>query len=105
MPLIDREALMADIEATIENSGCVNHEKEILECIEAAPTIDPVRHGRWEMDTDPDDGDCRCSNCHRCIDALHRRNHARLAALGYKLNTFYEFCPSCGCKMGGDAHA
>lgn len=48
---------------------------------------------------DPDDGDCRCSNCHICIDALHRRNHGLLKVLGYQLNTFYKYCPNCGAIM------
>lgn len=59
----------------------------------------PVVRGEWIMDTDPDDGDCRCSNCKVCIDALHRRNHKLLNALGYKLHTFYKYCPNCGAKM------
>lgn len=58
-----------------------------------------VVRGVWKMDTDPDDGDCRCSNCLACIDALHRRNHGVLNALGYKLHTFYKYCPNCGAKM------
>ena len=55
--------------------------------------------GKWKMDTDPDDGDCRCSSCKVCIDALHSRNHGVLNALGYKLHTFYKYCPRCGAKM------
>ena len=39
MRLIDADALMADIEKTIEDSGCVNHEGEILDCVACAPTI------------------------------------------------------------------
>lgn len=63
--------------------------------------VAPVVRGEWKMDTDPDDGDCRCSNCLVCIDALHRRNHEVLNALGYKLHTFYKYCPNCGAKMDG----
>ena len=78
------------------------HEREIvLQAIEESPTIDavPVVRGKWKMDTDPDDGDCRCSSCKVCIDALHSRNHGVLNALGYKLHTFYKYCPRCGAKM------
>ena len=35
--LIDRDTLLADIADTIENSGCVNHEREIMDCIRYAP--------------------------------------------------------------------
>ena len=49
MKLIDADALMDDIKETIENSGCVNHEGEILDCIAYADEIDavPVVRGEW----------------------------------------------------------
>lgn len=47
MRLIDADDLLADIEKTIEESGCVNHEGEIMDCIEYAPTINPVKRGEW----------------------------------------------------------
>ena len=40
MRLIDADALLSDIERTIEESGCVNHESEIMDCVRYAPTID-----------------------------------------------------------------
>ena len=58
-----------------------------------------MKTGKWIMDKDPDDGDCRCSCCRECIDALHRRNHYGLKVLGFKLHTFYKYCPRCGAKM------
>jgi len=73
--------------------------RDIIGTLESTPPVEVVKHGRWVMDTDPDDGDCRCSNCHLCIGALHRRNHGLLKVLGYQLNTFYKYCPSCGAKM------
>ena len=42
MELIDREALLADMSQTVENSGCVYHEDEIIDCVKYAPTIDAV---------------------------------------------------------------
>ena len=36
MRLIDADALLIDIENTIKESGCVNHESEIMDCIEYA---------------------------------------------------------------------
>lgn len=50
MRLIDKDALMADIERTIENSGCVNHEGDIMDCVRYAPSVDAVQV-------------CRCRDC------------------------------------------
>ena len=49
MRYIDADALMADIERTIEDSGCVNHEGEIMDCVRYAPEVDaaPVVRGEW----------------------------------------------------------
>ena len=82
MRLIDADALLIDIEKTIEESGCVNHESEIMDCIEYAPVIDTkslihaVWVGRWE-----------CSNCGYC---------------GYRENpehSEWQYCPNCGAKI------
>jgi len=90
MRLIDADSLKENI---------LNSCNTTFATIDNSPTIDTEHHGKWVMDSDPDDGDCRCSNCHVCIDALHRRNHGLLKALGYQLNTFYKYCPNCGAKM------
>lgn len=52
MRLIDVDALLADIEKTIEESGCVNHESEIMDCVEYAPEVDAmsVVRGEWVVD-------------------------------------------------------
>ena len=42
MRMIDKDALLSDIERTIGESGCVNHEGEIMDCVRYAPTIDAV---------------------------------------------------------------
>ena len=105
MRLIDADALIDNIP-----QADLNNDKKISKCgaiadmfllVCDAPTIDavPVVRGEWKMDTDPDDGDCRCSSCKGCIDALHKRNHGLLNALGFKLHTFYKYCPNCGAKM------
>ena len=39
---ISRDAVLADIEQTIENSGCVNHEGEIIDCASYAIAADVV---------------------------------------------------------------
>ena len=97
--LIDAEQMENHI---MESKVFNQYFKELVQSLiwgENTIEAEPVKHGRWEMDVDPDDGDCRCSNCRVCIDALHRRNHKMLNLLGYELNTFYKYCPKCGCKM------
>ena len=41
--------LLSDIERTIEESGCVNHEGEIMDCVRCASEVDaaPVVRGEW----------------------------------------------------------
>lgn len=108
MRLIDADALIIslakDRAALVNNHvqhGEICRVDETIWKVVDAPTIDavPVVRGEWKMDTDPDDGDCRCSSCKVCIDALHKRNHGLLNALGFKLHTFYKYCPFCGAKM------
>jgi hypothetical protein len=93
--------MLIDIEPILDAAKLAGKEYVSIDFLKGFEQVDavPVVRGEWVMDTDPDDGDCRCSNCHICIDALHRRNHKLLNALGYKLHTFYKYCPKCGCKM------
>ena len=65
------------------------------------PTEEPERkRGRWELDDDPHDGDCRCSYCGTAIEAMHERHHGLLNTLtGGKWWTFYPYCPHCGAQM------
>ena len=42
MRMIDKDALLSDIERTIEESGCVNHEGEIMDCVRYASEVDAV---------------------------------------------------------------
>ena len=42
MRMIDKDALLSDIERTIEESGCVNHEGEIMDCVRYASAIAAV---------------------------------------------------------------
>ena len=42
MRLIDADELLAEILHDIETSGCVNHERDMLDSIRCAPTIDAV---------------------------------------------------------------
>ena len=61
------------------------------------------KKGKWILDENPHDGDCRCSVCLVAIDQMHERNHGLLNALtGGKWWTFYKFCPNCGSYNGGE---
>lgn len=92
MRLIDADALMDDIERTIENSGCVNHEGDIMDCVRYAPEVNaaPVVRGEWIHGCSDGAGTeyCYCSVCGE--DALKDKG-------GY--TEFSAFCPSCGAKM------
>ena len=89
---IDADALIADIKATIDGSGCVNHEGEILDCIEYAATADvvPAVRGEWLHGCTAGMGTefCFCSECGE--DALKDKG-------GY--TEFSRHCPSCGADM------
>ena len=66
MKLIDKNVLLTDIEHTIEKSGLINHEKEIMECIEYVDTVDavPVRHGEWiKKSSEEAETIALCSKC------------------------------------------
>lgn len=39
---ISRDLVLADIEQTIEDSGCVNHERDIIDCVRYAAAADVV---------------------------------------------------------------
>lgn len=85
-------------------SSVVRHRTtmKILQNLADKKTCDvvPMKHGKWILDEDPHDGDCRCSACWVCIDQMHERNHRLLNAItGNKWWTFYKFCPNCGARM------
>ncbi|NLO32703.1 MAG: hypothetical protein GX117_05010 [Candidatus Hydrogenedentes bacterium] len=94
MRMIDKDALLADIEKTIAESGCVNHEGEIVDCIEYAPAVDavPVVRGEWIQK-------------HHIISLNNMTltgtyptcNLCDYAEVGMAKNTNY--CPNCGAKM------
>lgn len=49
---ISRESVLAGIEQTIENSGCVNHEREIIDCVRygsAADVVEVVRCNKGRL--------------------------------------------------------
>ena len=63
---------------------------DFLRYVWEAPTIDPVRHGRWINESEEDEChnvECECSLCH------HKDIHAVSAIVPY--------CWHCGAKMDG----
>ena len=86
MRLIDADELLSDIERTIEESGCVNHEGEIMDCVRYAPTIDaaPVIRGEWKNAYKSGHKPNPENVCSECDCWSHRRS---------------SYCPSCGAKM------
>ena len=93
MRLIDADALISDIERTIGESGCVNHEGEIMDCVRYAPIIEavPVVHGKWiRMDeTHPETG----LNTHYC------------SICDYEIDGLEPYCPNCGAKMDKESES
>ena len=92
MRLIDADALQKEY--------MYEYDGKRLMLIDTAPTIEERKKGRWVMDENPHDGDCRCSSCGIAIDAMHERHHGLLNALtNGKWWMFYHFCPRCGARM------
>ena len=83
---IEREALLADIDAAMENAGMGYVVGQTLKrYVKRVPAADvaPVRHGRWERTAD---GAALCTACKR------------------KMNPYqygYAFCSLCGAIMDG----
>ena len=76
MMLIDKDALLSDRERTIVESGCVNHEGEIMDCVRYAPEVDAVQVVRC--------GECRY------------RELAKVNCKGYVI------CPASGMEITDD---
>ena len=92
MRLIDADALIADIEETIAESGCVNHEGEIMDCVRYASEVDavPVVRGGWVV-TDAYPHRVYCSLCYK----TNVPNEEWL----YEKNDYPKYCMWCGAKM------
>lgn len=65
--------------------------------------VAPVVHGEWREDTDPADGDLRCTHCGA---AWPKFAQDQIAEQGiWTLQTLFKYCPHCGAKMdGGEKH-
>ena len=97
---ISRESVLADIEQTIENSGCANNEREIIDCVRYADAADvaPVHRGEWvEFDGE---GTYQCTYCGEPFILIE----------GTPSDNEYNYCPKCGAYLreglaGGEHHA
>lgn len=70
------EAFETDTDMQKWESGCWIRYKMFENAIAAAPTIDPVKHGRWV-----------CGCCSQCGFVLHSTG-------------LTNYCPNCGASMG-----
>lgn len=88
--LIDANALLKRLKEIHYMDGI----KMRLE-VEYAPTIDPVRHGKWEFcsqDIYGMSGYFKCSACYSMLPTDHSRTN-------YKQKVPFDYCPNCGAKM------
>ena len=88
MRLIDADALINDRENFIVIGAGDNICIDIYD-IEKAPTIEdePVKHGRWEWDTED------IYRCTVCYEKVHVKE-----VMG---RPDWDYCPNCGAKMDG----
>lgn len=106
---IEREAAISATDGEIILTGAENmsavaqYITSVVERLKKLPAQPERKNGKWILDDNPHDGDCRCSVCLMAIDQMHERNHGLLNALtGGKWWTFYNFCPNCGTDMRGE---
>ena len=85
MRLIDADAIKYTARFTDYADGRMTSDAVITKCeIDSMPTIDPVRHGRWDLIDAREPMRYGCSVCHRMV--WHYEN----------------YCPNCGAKMDGE---
>lgn len=91
MRLIDADALPREKMLAARGNGQYEDVDIVYgDDIDNAPTIDPVRHGKWINESEEDEChnvECECSLCH------HKDIHAVSAIVPY--------CWHCGAKMDG----
>lgn len=84
MRLIDADALIEDVDGDLTDSIA---EGRAIEKIMNAPTIDPVRHGKW----------LKAYGDH---EAFGIRPFYRYCSCCNEATVFpYNYCPKCGAKM------
>ena len=75
------QAFETDTDSQKWDSGCWIRYKMFENAIADAPTVDPVKHGRWDLIDGCEPRRYGCSVCHRLV--WHYEN----------------YCPYCGAKM------
>ena len=99
---IEREALLKHA-ISLNNPHELGENVVPVSDIEAAPAADvaPVVHGEWREDTDPADGDLRCTHCGiawpKCVQKQIEEQGI------WTLQTLFKYCPNCGAKMDKEA--
>ena len=92
MRLIDADALRESALTATDMSDlafdyCFPH-WQVSKCIREAPTIDPVRHGRWVHYPNNNSHVVEVDMCSECKNE-------------YVFGDVYNYCPNCGTKMDG----
>ena len=92
---IEREALLEDIQAAVENGGMGSMVAGALKrYVTRVPAADvaPVRHGRW-IDAYPD------------IEPNPMFMYGICSECGFEqgISKYLKYCPDCGCRMDGGA--
>ena len=91
---IEREALLADIDAAMENAGMGYVVGQTLKrYVKRVPAADvaPVRHARWV--------DNHCTACGMMPMGDEMWKHCDFEPPRFE--RFMDYCPSCGCRMDG----
>jgi hypothetical protein len=102
--LIEREALLDEIQLAIEDGGCVNHEHDIMDCIRYAPTVDAVpvvrcRECRYAQPIS--DRAARAFNAERVRDCTSQRGDWKMV-YGFSVVDADGYCDE-GERMDADA--
>ena len=91
---IKREALLADIDAAMENAGMGYVVGQTLKrYVKRVPAADvaPVQHARWV--------DNHCTACGMMPMGDEMWKHLDLEPPLF--DRFMDYCPNCGCRMDG----
>ena len=83
--------------------GDYSVEAILVEDIARIPAADvaPVVHGRWREDTDPADGDLRCTHCGAAWPKCVQKQIEEQGI--WTLQTLFKYCPNCGAKMDAES--
>ena len=99
---IERSALLRTLSKEVEYNDDGDQEinsDTVFIAIESAPAanVAEVRHGEWKEDTDPADGDLRCTHCGTAWPKFVQKLIEEQGI--WTLPTLFRYCPRCGAKM------